>query len=398
MKRVFVTGFGVVSAIGNNKIENLQSLCNGKTGIGTAQYLESKYIETHPFAEVKLSDAELANKLTISTPHSFTRTELLAFLAIDEAIEHSSVSKEEIISNQTALISASSVGGMCNMQELYEDSNLIGDASVYIDSYSPGLHTKELVKRYGIKGIIATVDTACSSSANAIALGVRLIKSGKINRAIVGGVDSLSKFTINGFDSLQILSTKMCRPFDEDREGLNLGEGAAFLVLESGDVAGNKPKYAEIAGYGNANDAHHPSAMSEDAIGVTESISKALKIAQISSLNVDFINTHGTATQNNDEAELKGIEKVFGTLPKFNSTKVYTGHTLAAAGAIEAVFSIFSINNKEIYKGLNCEKPIHPYNQFPVMEHLTDQKIDVVLSNSFGFAGNCSSLILKSVE
>jgi 3-oxoacyl-(acyl-carrier-protein) synthase len=171
-------------------------------------------------------------------------------------------------------------------------------------------------------------------------LGARLIKSGRARRAIVGGVDSLAKYTVNGFNSLKILSDAPCKPFDEDRDGLNLGEGAAYLVLEAENVVGDKKIYAEVAGYGNANDAHHPSAMSDEATGAIRSMREAVESAGIGFDLIGYINAHGTGTQNNDGVELTGMAALFEKIPPFNSTKSYTGHTLGAAGAIEAVYSI----------------------------------------------------------
>ena len=185
-----------------------------------------------------------------------------------------------------------------------------------------------------------------------------------------------------------------CAPFDANRKGLNLGEGSAYLVLESEDIIGSKKRYAEILGFGNSNDAFHPSSLSEDAVGVVECISRAISNAQISPIEIDYINAHGTATGNNDITELIGIKKVFKGFPPFNSTKSFTGHTLAAAGAIEAVFSIFSIYNNELFPSLNCNTPIEPFNEFPIIEHKSAE-IKTVLSNSFGFGGNCSSLIIR---
>lgn len=225
-------------------------------------------------------------------------------------------------------------------------------------------------------------------------MGARLIKSGRATRAIVGGTDALGKFTINGFNALQIMSKKPCKPFDKDRDGLTLGEGAAYLILESEEVVGNKNLYAEILGYGNCNDAFHPSSLSEEAFGVVDAMTKALKSASLSPQNIDYINAHGTATENNDSTELTGIKKIFGNYPPFNSTKSYTGHTLAASGAIETIFSIFSLLYQELYPSLNFQKPILPFNQTPIQNYQQQQNMNYIMTNSFGFAGNCSSLII----
>jgi 3-oxoacyl-(acyl-carrier-protein) synthase len=394
MQKVFVTGMGVISAIGNNTAENLDCLRSGKTGIGPAKYVKSNYGKTHPFAEVKLSTEELENGLTLKTTKGLTRTDYIAFTALKEALLNSKLTSEEISSENTAFISASTIGGMCLTDQLYEDANLISSGSEFVESYPGSTHTLKIAREYELSGIVDAINTACSSSANAIMLGAKLIKSGRAKRAIVGGVDSIGKFSINGFNSLQIMSDIHCAPFDANRKGLNLGEGGAYLILESEDVVGDKKTYAEILGYGNSNDAFHPSSLSEDAVGVVECISRALKSANINSDEIDYINTHGTATGNNDMTELTGINKVFNGFPPFNSTKSYTGHTLAAAGAIEAVYSILSINNNELYPSLNCNTPIEPFNVFPIKEYKSTE-IKTVLSNSFGFGGNCSSLIIR---
>ncbi len=394
MKKVFVTGMGVISAIGNNTAENLTHLRNGKTGIAKAKYVRSNYAQTHPFAEVKSSTEDLKSRLNLKTTKGLTRTDYIAFTALKEAVENSQLTLKEISSENTAFISASTIGGMCMTDQLYEDANLISSGSEFVESYPGSTHALKIAKEYHLSGVVNTINTACSSSANAIMLGAKLIKSGRATRAIVGGTDSLGKFSINGFNALQILSNDHCAPFDENRKGLNLGEGAAYLILESEEIVGTKKTYAEILGYGNSNDAFHPSSLSEDAVGIVECISKALKSASINPDEVDYINAHGTATGNNDITELTGINKVFSGFPPFNSTKSYTGHTLGAAGAIEAVYSILSINNNELFSSLNCNTPIDKFNQLPIKEHI-NANVKTVLSNSFGFGGNCTSLIIR---
>jgi 3-oxoacyl-[acyl-carrier-protein] synthase-1 len=196
---------------------------------------------------------------------------------------------------------------------------------------------------------LATVSTACSSSANAILLGTRLIKHGFLDRVVVGGTDALTLFTLNGFNSLMILDHDRCRPFDNTRNGLNLGEGAAYLVLESGDAAkkeGKKP-LCEIKGYGNACDAYHQTASSPEGHGAFISMKHALDVAGLEPNDIAYINTHGTGTRNNDLSEGTAIQRLFGdNIPKCSSTKAFTGHTLGAAGAIEAVICVISLVNK----------------------------------------------------
>ena len=228
-------------------------------------------------------------------------------------------------------------------------------------------------------------------------LGARLIKAGKLDRVIVGGTDSLSKFTINGFNSLMILSDTFCTPFDNDRKGLNLGEAAAYLVLESDPVitTENKPVLGYVKGYGNANDAFHQTASSEDGEGATLAMLKALNVASLTPEEISYINAHGTATVNNDLSESRAITRVFkDAVPDFSSTKQFTGHTLAAAGAVEAVFSILALQHQVVFPNLNFKTQMKDSTLTPQL-NLKYKQLQTVMSNSLGFGGNCSTLIFS---
>lgn len=400
MKRVVVTGIGAISSIGLNAQECHTSLKNGKGGIELSRFFSSKYATTHCLGEVKASDEELRRILGVSDESGLTRSDLLALKAFDEAAADAGLDANTISSFDTALISASTVGGMCLTDQLYQDANTTDAASEYIRSYSASAHTFCIARHYGIKGITNTLNTACSSSANAIMLGARLIRSGRVKRAIVGGVDSLAKYTVNGFNALGILSPTPTKPFDQNRIGLSLGEAAAYLVLEDYDsVSNSKKAYAEIKGYGNASDAFHTSSISDDATGIVLAISQALAKANLSPSDIGYINAHGTGTGNNDKAEITGFSTIFGDrIPPFNSTKSYTGHTLGASGALEAIFSIFSICNQELYPSLSFETPMEaPRSIEPIREYQQNVEIVNVLSNSYGFSGSCTSLVLSKV-
>lgn len=397
MNRVFVTGMGVISSIGNNVEENRTSLLSAKTGIGKASFMQSRYVEQFPFGEVPYSSEHLLNSGGMKLEKGMTRTDILATLAFQEACTDAGLTTAQIAAYDTAFMSASTVGGMSMTDELYKDGNHLGPPSEYLSSYICGAHTLKLVKRYAMKGLSSTINTACSSSANAIMMGSKLIQSGRAKRAIVGGAEGLAKFTVNGFNALRILSANPCTPFDENRTGLTLGEGAAYLVLEDETSVGDKTIYGEISGYGNSNDAFHPSSISDEAIGIIASIKEAIQTAGLSPAQIDYINAHGTGTVNNDYSELYGISQVFDTIPAYQSTKSYTGHTLAAAGVIEAIFSLLSIQYGELYQSLNCPNPIEKFDTAPILSYRNQLNIQHVLSNSFGFGGNCSSLVLSKV-
>ncbi len=394
MRKVFITGIGAISSLGNTIEAHRSALKAGKTGIGKASHFQSNYSQTMPFAEIAESDASLKNTLNIQEK-GWNRTALIAMYAFDQAIKDAGLNPDEVSAFSTAFISSSTVGGMCNTSELYQDANHLGVPTEFADSYEGSDHLLRIVRHYGMKGYTDALNTACSSSANAIMLGARLIQTGRAKRVIVGGADCLSKFSVNGFNSLRILSEIPCKPFDSDRDGLTLGEAAAYLVLESEEIAGTKRKYAEVKGFGNTNDAFHPSATSDEAFGPLSAMREALRVAGLNPESIDYINAHGTGTQNNDQTESFAFLQLFDKVPPFNSTKSYTGHTLAAAGAIEAIFSILSITHSELYASMQFKNGIENFDFEPITSFKSDQKINNVLSNSFGFGGNCTSLILS---
>ncbi|MBZ9631807.1 beta-ketoacyl-[acyl-carrier-protein] synthase family protein [Salegentibacter sp. LM13S] len=390
-KGVAVTGIGVISAIGNNTGENYRSLISGKHGISSPEILETIH-KNLPVGEIKISNESLAEDLKLPKNHSFTRAALLGAFAVKEAVTQSSLK----IDNETGFISGTSVGGMDTTETYFKDfTQGKTENSRYVRAQHPGFTTEKIAEHFGITGFVSTISTACSSGANAIMLGARMIKAGKLKRVIVGGTDCLTKFTLNGFNSLMILSDEQCKPFDENRNGLNLGEGAAYLVLEAEEELKGKPVLGIISGYGNANDAFHQTASSENGEGAFLAMQKALKIAGISSESIDYINTHGTATRNNDSAETEALKRIFSkNLPDVSSTKSFTGHTLAAAGALEAVYSLLSLQNEQVFPNLNFSYPMKTSGFMPVTK-LKEKPINYVLSNSFGFGGNCTSLIFS---
>lgn len=394
--RIAVTGMGIISAIGNNVEENLTSLKTRKHGISDISLFETRHAGIIKTGEIKLSNIELIEKLQIFEETKATRTSLLGMIAAKEAVENAGIS--DINEYRTGLISSTSVGGMDITENYYYSYENFPEKQKYIDSHDAGDSSLLIADYLGLNGLVSTISTACSSAANAIMMGAKLIKSGILDRVIVGGTDSLSKFTLNGFNTLMILTDSYNTPFDNDRKGLNLGEAAAFIVLESDEVVKkqNKKVLGYLSGYGNANDAHHQTASSENGQGAYLAMEKALKISGLQKENIDYINVHGTATPNNDLSEGIAMIRIFGEnkVPEFSSTKAFTGHTLAAAAAIEAVYSLLAIQNNIIFPNLNFKTKMQEFDLTPVTE-LKEKNINHVLSNSFGFGGNCSTLIFS---
>lgn len=394
-KGVAVTGMGIISAIGHNVEDNYQSLICRHSGISLPCFFQTQH-SSLPVGEVKISNADLEKMLSLPPKHTFTRAAQLGSIAVKEAIGQAGLSKEDL--NTSGLISASSVGGIDMTEKYYHDFPDDIESRRFIQAQHPGFTTSRIKEYFGINGYVTTISTACSSSANAILLGARLIKAGKLKRVIVGGTDCLTKFTLNGFNSLMILSAEECKPFDEDRLGLNLGEAAAYLVLEAEELVVNKKVLGRIKGYGNSNDAFHQTASSESGEGAFLAMEKALSIASICAGEIDHINAHGTATKNNDLSESIAIKRIFKDhIPDLTATKSYTGHTLAAAGSVEAIYSLLSLNNDTIFPTLNFNTSMKETGIVPVTQ-LKSKKVNTVLSNSFGFGGNCTSIIFARDE
>ncbi|WP_310992933.1 beta-ketoacyl-[acyl-carrier-protein] synthase family protein [Aequorivita marina] len=393
-KGVAITGMGIISAIGNNVAENYDALINERKGITRVDNIETVQRDEIMVGEVKLTNNQLIAQLNLPSSNNYSRTAMLGAIAAKEAFAHARIS--DVKKYKTGIVSGTSVGGMDMTEKYYYEYLTEKEPQKYIESHHAGDSTQKIAEQLGIEAsLVTTISTACSSAANAIMLGARLIKSGKLDRVLVGGADCLSKFTINGFKTLMILSDTYSTPFDENRKGLNLGEAAAFLVLESDKVvkAENKKVLGYVSGYGNANDAFHQTASSENGDGATLAMEKALKVAGLEASEIDYINAHGTATGNNDLSEGRAILRVFDKqIPAFSSTKAYTGHTLAAAGAIEAVYSILALQHNIIFPNLNFKTPMKEFNMIPETA-LKEKTLNTVLSNSLGFGGNCSTLI-----
>ena len=394
MRGVAVTGMGVISAIGSDIDESYNSLCNRIDGITYPEVLPTFY-KNIPVGEIKLTNSQLSQLLNLKEPHSYTRAALLGVYAIRELLYNSGY---EGFPEGTGLISGTSVGGIDRIEEHFFDFKKNEDLRRYVQAQHPGFTTEKTAEYFNLNNFVTTISTACSSSANAIMMGARMIESGRLKRVIVGGSDCLTKFTMNGFNSLKILSQEKCKPFDDDRDGLNLGEAAGYLLLEAEDCVDGKKIIGRISGYGNANDAFHQTASSENGDGAFSAIKKALKKAGLDPARIDYINAHGTGTKNNDLSESIALQRIFqDSVPSFSSTKAYTGHTLGAAGALEAIISLLSLRSSEIFPNLNFRTEMAETGITPVTQ-LQNKSIDTILSNSFGFGGNCTSLIFQRDE
>ena len=369
-----------------------------QAGIGEITELETVHRHELPAAEVKLTNSELAHLSGL--PDHYSRTALLSTIAAREAMDDASI--EDPASWRMGFVSANTVGGMDKTESFFPHflSNPQKGRLRDVIHHECGAVTELTADLLGIKEYVTTISTACSSSANAIFFGARLIRHNMLDVVVAGGTDAITRFTLNGFHTLMILDAQLCKPFDEERKGLNLGEGAGYVVLVSEKVAASMKRemYCRLSGYANANDAYHQTASSPEGTGSYMAMKKALEKSGLLATDIDYINLHGTGTQNNDIAEGTAIKRLFGPqYPKMSSTKSFTGHTLGASGGIEAVFSVLSVKHGIIYPNLRFHTPMKELPFTPEKKFIKNARVNHVLSNSFGFGGNCSSLIFSKL-
>ena len=393
---VWIGGIGLISAIGNNVAETLESLENGHSGVADMQFLQSVHRGVFPVAEVKQSNESLA--AAAQMPAHLTRTALLSGLAAREAL--ASAGFRPSAKWKTGFISANTVGGMDKTEEFYRYfmQNPASGRLRDVAHHECGSVTELVAEQLGLTDFVSTVSTACSSSANSIMLAARMIRQGLLDVAVAGGVDALTAFTLNGFNTLMILDREPCRPFDQNRAGLNLGEGAGYVVLMSEKVleVTRATPLCRLSGWHNATDAYHQTASSPEGTGSYLAMTGALNKAGLQPADIDYINVHGTGTPNNDQSESTALRRVFGdACPRFSSTKAFTGHTLGASGGIEAVLSVLSVQLGLIYPNLRFTTPIEGLGLTPEVAYRKGEQVRHVLSNSFGFGGNCSSLVFS---
>ena len=409
-----VAGYGIISAIGNDAQSVLRSLKEKQTGIGPMRYLDSSHKEL-PVGEVKLSNEEMTQMLGLDGKDSHSRTVLMGAIAIRQALENANI---DLKGKRVVVINGTTVGGMDVTERYFLQMREQDDLLPLIEKHDCGSSTREMADLAGLsEAEVCTISTACSSAANAIILGSEMLKMGEADIVIAGGTESLSKFHLNGFNTLMILDKEQCRPFDKTRTGLNLGEGAAFVVLtrtlvksEELRVKNESNKQGSegnsdsslftlrsslfIRGYGNRCDAFHQTASSENGEGAFLAMSDALQMAGLKPQDIQYINAHGTGTPNNDASESAAIRRLFGdSIPPVSSTKGFTGHTTSAAGAIEVVISILALQHGFVPANLgwktqdsDCITPSMGSGKYP---------INNVLCNSFGFGGNDSALIIS---
>lgn len=387
---IAITGLGIVSAAGWSLTETWSAIAQERSGLNPLTLFESNRRQNIPVGEVSGAGED--------TP----RSEQLAWHAAHEAFVHAGMDKvPEPQRRRTALVLGICTGGMFESETFAREFLLNGQWPVEILKKHTCANTSNAVaNRLGLTGPRYTVSNACASGAAAISIACEMLQSGEADIVLAGGVDSLTRLILNGFCSLLVVSDEGCRPFDADRKGMSVGEGAGMMVLETGQHA--RKRGAEIhgfvAGWGNTCSAYHPAAPDPDGSGALDAMSRALEVAGCRPRDVDYINAHGSGTMSNDSAESQAITKLFANhSPLVSSTKRFFGHTLAAAGAIEAIVCILAMKHQMVPANLGLRNPCQQAT-FDLARKTAPANIKVALSNSIGFGGSNSSLVLTNTR
>ena len=416
MRRVVVTGIGLLTSIGNDKEISWNNLINCKSGIKKIEHfdvsdLPSKiagYVNNDPSHEDYFNKSSYLESRDIKRNDRFIQ---YGIIAAEMAIKDAGIND---LSDDKKLRVGVSVGsGIGGLETIYEGSLTINRTDnkklspFFIPSSLVNLLSGQISIRFGFKGPNHSVVTACATGAHSIGDSSEIIKRGAADIMIAGGSEAaVCKLGVAGFCAARSLSTSYndnpelaSRPWDKDRDGFVMGEGAGIVVLEELEYAKKRGAkiYAELIGYGMSGDAHHITAPSEDGDGGYRAMKAALEMAEIPSDKVNYINAHGTSTIKGDEIELNAISNLFKHDIFVSSTKSSIGHLLGAAGSVESIFSIMSINNSIIPATLNLDSPINTTNINLVPKVPIEKNISYALSNSFGFGGTNTALLFKSL-
>ena len=377
---VFVTGLGALSCA-HSDVEGLKRALRSSP----RQFrIVSSFPALGQAASIPVAQAASGTWQTDSSVDpALPRTHRLALAAAREALAHAPA--------PDALVLGTTTGGIASTEEGLKGSVRSPDAYRF-----HGLETvaSVLADEFRIHGPVLTVSTACSSSTVALALAFELLRFGLAKRVLAGGADSLCRLTLHGFSMLQLVDPRGATPLDVDRRGMTVGEGAAFLLLETAPAAPHRA-IAELAGYGLSCDAHHATKPHPEGLGAKLAADRALASAAVSPSQLDYVNLHGTGTPDNDALELRAMHDVFpDAFPPMSSTKGMTGHTLAASGALESVICALALSDGLLPANVGLQTPDPALGVQPIREPVA-KRVDVALTNSFGFGGNNASLVLR---
>ena len=416
MRKVVVTGMGLLTSIGNDKDSTWDNLINGKSGIKKITQFDvsnlptkiAGYINNNPDEENYFNQSASLDVRDINRNDRFIQYGLVAAkMAIEDAGINTLTDEEKL---RTGVSVGSGIGGL---ETIYEGSLTINNqkpkklSPFFIPSSLVNLLSGQISIKYGFKGPNHSVVTACATGAHSIGDSAEMIKRGAADVMIAGGSEAaVCKLGIAGFCAARSLSTsyndtpkEASRPWDKDRDGFVMGEGSGIVILEEMEFAKKRDAniYAELIGYGMSGDAHHITAPAEDGDGGYRAMKAAIDMAKLPANKIDYINAHGTSTIKGDEIELNAISRLFNHQLNVSSTKSSIGHLLGAAGSVESIFSIMALNNNILPATLNLKNPIETSNINLIPKVPLEKTISYALSNSFGFGGTNTALLFKSI-
>jgi 3-oxoacyl-[acyl-carrier-protein] synthase II len=380
-----------LSAAGISLEQNMASLFASERHVAPPIRFSADHPGSYPVFEI-IEDPTLPIKLK---NEDISRTSRLGLAATMEALEDAGLSHEKLKGLRVGVCIGTTVGSAMNNEGFYRDfrSGLNPDMAI-INRFLNSNPASVIAREFDLTGPCQTVVNACASGTDAIGIGASWLRSGICDMVITGGADELCRVTYNGFISLMVSDSSPCRPFDRDRRGLNLGEGAAVLILEPEEVmrARDKAPKAFVMGYGTACDGYHITAPAPDGRGLKKALKDALEEGGMSSSDIAFVNAHGTATRDNDKTEARVLNEILPGVP-YHSTKGYTGHTLGAAGAIEAAFTVACLEAEKIPANAGFNEPDPELTTVPVTENMEISK-KVAISESLAFGGHNAVLVL----
>jgi len=396
MKPLAVTHYSVASALGLGRTEHLQALQQGRSGL-VQQDFETAALGTWLGIVPGVDEVRLPQHL-VDFDCRNNRLAELALLADDFAARVRAVARR-LGPERVGVFLGTSTSGILQTELAYRQrdaqTGALPDSLHYAQTHNTYSVARYVRAALGLSGPAFVVSTACSSSAKVFAAAARMIEAGLIDAAVVGGVDSLCMTTLYGFKSLELLSANICRPWDAARDGLSLGEAAAFALLEKDAKAADVQAW--LLGAGESSDGHHMSSPHPEGAGAADAMRSALAQANLQPGQVDYLNLHGTGTPGNDAAEDKAVAAVFGTGLPCSSTKGFTGHTLGAAGGVEAVVVMLALQQGFIPANLNLQQP-DPALQCACVTQTRMQPLRVAASNSFSFGGSNACLVFGVAE
>ncbi|MEK4377384.1 beta-ketoacyl-ACP synthase II [Bacillus sp. FSL R5-0434] len=409
-KRVVVTGLGALSPLGNDVDTSWNNAINGVSGIGPITRVDSEEYPAKVAAELK--DFNVEDYMDKKEARKMDRFTQYAVVAAKMAVEDAGLEITDEIAPRVGVWVGSGIGGLETLESQFEIFLTKGPRRVspfFVPMMIPDMATGQISIALGAKGVNSCTVTACATGTNSIGDAFKVIQRGDADAMITGGTEApLTRMSFAGFSANKALSTNpdpktASRPFDKNRDGFVMGEGAGIIVLEELEhaLARGAKIYGEIVGYGSTGDAYHITAPAQDGEGGARAMREAIKDAGIAPEEIDYINAHGTSTYYNDKYETMAIKTVFGEHAyklAVSSTKSMTGHLLGAAGGIEAIFSILAIKEGMIPPTINIETPDEECDLDYVPDEARRQDLSYVLSNSLGFGGHNATLIFKKYQ